>query len=459
MKSVFQVNLDRTGLLFVFLVVLVSLESFAEVSFRGLGENSKAYGVSADGTAVIGNLGRWKESEGWVYLGLSPCSVSKDGSIIVGKVAHENSEYHLYPYSYEAYFWKEGVGVELIGNPSGNRDTSAVDVSHDGSIIVGYSRRSQFSNSLSSFTNSFIYNMNSGEIENLCSLPGDSTASLALAVSGDGRIVLGTGNPDHTNVEKAVLWSENREIEMIINSCGLCSSSLRASSYDGSIVAGNDGFFVIMQKSYIWNRKDGIVYLGELPNRRWSEVNDISANGRVVVGVSFDDFEDDISFYWSEETGMVDLREMLVDTYNIDLDGWVLTEAVGISADCKVIVGNGTNPDGVQEGWKVSVDVDGDVDADGDVDLDDFVLLASQWQLEKLNWDIYPYGGDGIVNIIDWVVLSRRWNDDFDESDLTSFANEWLKKGAYNADIAPMPYGDGIVNLLDFELFCRNWLR
>jgi hypothetical protein len=47
---------------------------------------------------------------------------------------------------------------------------------------------------------------------------------------------------------------------------------------------------------------------------------------------------------------------VLVDRYGLDLAGWTLTEATGVSADGSVIVGNGTNPEGRFEAWIATLD-------------------------------------------------------------------------------------------------------
>ena len=56
------------------------------------------------------------------------------------------------------------------------------------------------------------------------------------------------------------------------------------------------------------------------------------------------------AFLWEAALGLVDLNQFL-PTLGIDLTGWTLTEATGISADGLTIVGNGVNPDGRIEAW------------------------------------------------------------------------------------------------------------
>jgi hypothetical protein len=64
---------------------------------------------------------------------------------------------------------------------------------------------------------------------------------------------------------------------------------------------------------------------------------DVSSDGSVVVGTSFA-FG---AFYWTEQTGMIRLQDLLVSLGVTNLDGWTLTRAEGISPDGRTIVGAG----------------------------------------------------------------------------------------------------------------------
>lgn len=92
------------------------------------------------------------------------------------------------------------------------------------------------------------------------------------------------------------------------------------------------------------------------------------------------------------------------------------------------------------------------------VDLLDFAVLADQWQLPELSWDIAPSGGDGIVDFLDWAVFADGWQDTTYMSDLVVFADQWLQSSAYCADIAPAPGGDGVFTMPDLIKFAENWL-
>ncbi len=93
------------------------------------------------------------------------------------------------------------------------------------------------------------------------------------------------------------------------------------------------------------------------------------------------------------------------------------------------------------------------------VEINDLAILCGQWLLEELGGDVWPEGGDGIVNFFDWAVFADQWQITVDFDDLADFAGQWLKRGVTVADIAPTPDGDGIVNMLDFAALADNWLE
>ena len=74
-----------------------------------------------------------------------------------------------------------------------------------------------------------------------------------------------------------------------------------------------------------------------------------SGDGSIVVGYS--DYQTGTAaFVWDETHGMRRLQDVLTGL-GLDLTGWTLQAANDISADGRVIVGSGTNPDGDTEAW------------------------------------------------------------------------------------------------------------
>jgi hypothetical protein len=79
---------------------------------------------------------------------------------------------------------------------------------------------------------------------------------------------------------------------------------------------------------------------------------------------------------------------------------------VGVGKADENIINGSTKPIPLQLRRRV-----GDFEPDGDVDFADLAVLATQWlkNYKRLSADIYPIGGDGVVNLLDFVVIAEHW--------------------------------------------------
>ena len=344
----------------------------AEATFMGLGDLpggdflSWPDGVSADGSVVVGlsqsdsglpcsggsceEAFRWTADGGIVGLGdllggtfsSRAFDVSADGSIVVGWGAvgppgdpdPSNSDF-------EGFRWTPSAGMENLGL------TWPVATSADGSVLVGR----DFFNRPSRWT------AETGWVQ---LLPGGWTAN---DVSADGSVIVGknTGFP-----VESFRWENGVASFLGDLPGGRYSSVARAVSADGLVVVGssNSGKNCdedrCTDEAYRW--EDGVMMgLGRTePQFSGSEALDVSADGSVIVGV----LRGFSAFIWDEANGMRSLQSVLIDDFGLDLTGWTLRTATGISADGLAIVGVGFNPDGLPEGWiavlppTVPVDID-----------------------------------------------------------------------------------------------------
>jgi hypothetical protein len=133
-------------------------------------------------------------------------------------------------------------------------------------------------------------------------------------------------------------------------------STAEAISADGTTIVGQS-----WGQAFRWQSGTGTVGLGLL-NPEGSQAYSIalatSADGGTVVGISSELIcnpfpncvEDDRAFVWTPRRGLIELSVEL-ESLGLDLTGWTLAEATGVSADGTVIVGRGINPSGKTEAW------------------------------------------------------------------------------------------------------------
>lgn len=307
-------------------------------------------GISADGLTVVGESWdaaniqpvRWTLAGGLETLGSLPggpgggsaFGVSGDGSVIVGQAGSTLP-------SGEAFRWTATGGMVGLGAPAGADGAAANGVSQDGATVVGW-----FSVGFNPFA--FRWTATQG-FTRINDIAGQDATSTALAIAADGGTTGGyAASPASLPVTQATLWAGSGATGLGALVPG-GNSEVRGLSADGSVAVGwtqtNLGL-----EAFRWTATGGMTSLGMLPNGiPFSFANAVSADGEIVVGRAEGESRTE-AFMWTADTGMVAISELLAAS-GIDLQGWILNEAVGVSADGLVIVGNGENANGDRVAW------------------------------------------------------------------------------------------------------------
>jgi probable HAF family extracellular repeat protein len=204
----------------------------AQTGFVGLGWNSVAVDVSADGSVIAGGPYIWSQVLGRTQLPLSTGhnGLTPDGSVVVG-----NTELKRMPAR-----WSAATGLQLLGDlPGGILGGLASGVSADGSVVVG------FSGSSNSSDEAFRWTADGGMIA-LGDLAGGDFRSLAIDVTADGSTIVGWSISDVG--EEAFYWQEGRgmrrlrdvlESDFRLDLSEWTLNHATAISRDGTFIVGN----------------------------------------------------------------------------------------------------------------------------------------------------------------------------------------------------------------------------
>ncbi len=165
--------------------------------------------------------------------------------------------------------------------------------------------------------------------------------SEAYAVSADGSVIVGYGTNVDGNKE-AFRWTQaDGMVGLGDLPDGFFSSIAYGISADGSVIVGQ-GNSADGPEAFRWTQVDGMVGLGDLPGGGFgSTALATSADGSVVVGYGTSTIGTE-AFYWTQAGGMKSLAEILTAN-GVDLTGWTLQRAEGVSADGSVVVGLAVN--------------------------------------------------------------------------------------------------------------------
>ena len=226
-----------------------------------LGYNySQLHGVSDDGRIVVGSSSidalryneaiKWTEGQGLVGLGDLPggihssfaMAVSGNGHTIVGSAADENSDV--------AVRWTESGGLERL--PGGELHV-AIGVSADGTVVIG----SSFANPL------FIVRRRTPGSTPIGDLPGGEVSNYPLDISADGTTVVGYSGSDIGG--EAYRWTrETGIVGLGLLPGGISGSRATGVNADGSVIVGTAGSGDSHEEGYIWNERDGMISIRRL---------------------------------------------------------------------------------------------------------------------------------------------------------------------------------------------------
>lgn len=310
----------------------------------GAAAGSYVVSLSSDGTAVTGqafppgsegtSVFRWTLGGGTQNLGNPPggdnaigTGISGDGSVIAGTEFRGGS--------ISAFRWTSGGGFQSIGSLEGNEAITS-GISADGSGIVGLG-------SVAGASRAFRWTSGGG-MQNLGVLPG-GTGSEATGISGDASVVVGVSDLS-AGGNRAFRWTSGGGMQNLGLLPGASDSIAYAVSGDGAAVTGISG-----GRAFRWTEGVGMQAIGTLPGQTISDGLALSDDGSAIVGGSGSGFGT-AAYLWTAEMGMVDLN-LYLPTLGIDLTGWTLEFANGISFDGRTIAGNGVF-NGESRGWVVT---------------------------------------------------------------------------------------------------------
>ena len=274
---------------------MVQLESLSEGTAR-------AFGVSADGSVVVG----WGVDNTW--QGIFPAR------------------------GLHALRWTQ-AGLERLGMLNGGLWAYATGVSADGLVTIGVAADGATANA----ERAFRWTRQAGMVS-LGTLNGGNF-SHARGANGDGSVIVGTAADGAAgNAERAFRWTPAGGM-VSLGTLGGASSQARRTTPDGSVVVGRSAIDGLgnVNRAFRWTQPGGMVNLGTLPGHLQSEATGVSADGSVIVGTSI--AVQPRGFRWTQSTGMQTIEDWLTASGAAISHGFQALSAGDVSADGSTVVG------------------------------------------------------------------------------------------------------------------------
>ena len=205
---------------------------------------------------------------------LSQLRVSADGSTVAVTAAPDSPPWHTQEMS---FLWTVETGLVGLGLNDHGLSVYARDVSGDGSLIVGRGYVPGPQHPSNPFAEAMYWTDSTGwtSFGFAANFPGSIGAN---GISDDGSTVIGAANPD-TGDQYQYRWSEATGMVPITDSLHYQEVDLNDVSADGSVIVGEcldrDGVFRLASEVCRWNEEGEATGLGHL-----KEGHDISSGNR-----------------------------------------------------------------------------------------------------------------------------------------------------------------------------------
>ncbi len=337
--SLFRVPVMRNIVVALGLAI-TSLTASAQVTITNLGVldgigNSAGGAISRDGSTVVGSSSsvaggrafRWTRTTGLQNLGLImdgpntysyAAGVNADGSVVVGSCTLPSNNYS----DWRGFRWDQSRGMtelEPYTSQSNHFYSAASAVTGDGQVAFGQTSNRDGTNAAK------------WDASGAVTLLSTASGSVATGCTADGAFAVGTAN------NQAIRWSANGNA-LALSITNATQAHARAISDSGLTIAGDCTVGGVTQ-AFRWNQSGGATRLGLLAGGDYSQAYGISADGSIIVGQAAVAFGKH-AFIWTQTTGMLDLNTYLTSV-GVDMTGWTLKYATGISSDGRSIVGTG----------------------------------------------------------------------------------------------------------------------
>lgn len=234
--------------------------------------------------------------------------------------------------------WTSAAGFQLLPFRAGGTYANGRGFSGDGFTLVGDS------DTLGNTARTATIWPSLGSPIALGALPGGTPdfsgyLSLATGASHDGSVAIGWSRS--AGGERGFRWTAAGGMENLGTLPSGTRSYANAVDATGTIIAGASDAGGAELVAFRWTLDAGMAPLGSIPGLRGSQAFGMSAAGDAVVGVAGITAAEQRAFLWRADLGMVSLQTLL-PSLGVDLTGWVLSEARGVSNGGSMIIGSGT---------------------------------------------------------------------------------------------------------------------
>ncbi len=222
--------------------------------------------------------------------------------------------------------------------PGTGNFATASGISAAGTRVVG-------TGGVGSLARAFLWDLSNPTVSlNLGVISGQTTSG-ARAISGDGTVVVGSSGP------LAFRWTSAGGMQSLGTPLpGQVWALGEAANTNGSVITGR--YSNGNELGYRWTAATGMVALPQSPGGSAAlRPRAVNGDGTVIIGQVVDNVAGFTAFVWTPSLG-TQLLPAHLSARGVNMTGWQITDATGISADGTAMCGNGFF-NGLPRGWVV----------------------------------------------------------------------------------------------------------
>lgn len=322
---------------------------------------SLAWGVSRDGSTVVGTSadGLGQAAVRWTNAGVQALdadasgtrpyaafAVSGDGRAVTG-ITGPGMRGYIWSQSPDASGHRTRVLPSLPA--AAFPMTRAHDIDDAGRFVVGYSHTPDSTPAAPRIQATYWDAHASPPVVRPL---GSTSASLpitnAIAVAGDGITIAGDARGPGSIVPFVISRGAPAITTLPLNFLST-TDAVGAISRDGRVVVGGVGGHAF--------RLGNALTLLDAPINGWTTfAQAVSDDGSTIVGwAQGPNIGDSLAVVWDGDGYARRLDHWLSTEHHVDLTGWLLVAATGVSGDGRTIVGYGINPEGRTQAYAVVI--------------------------------------------------------------------------------------------------------
>ena len=305
-------------------------------------ESATVTSISPDGSMAVGYIGRspgpvamkWNAAGGATNLGfanwITAETVSNAGGTIAGWDQSVDSNYR------DAYRWTSGTGKVSLGGIAGLQVDARYDIPHDitpdGSVIVGEGQTPVINGK-----RAFRWTTATGAVS--LGIPSGYLTTAASGVSADGNVIVGLAI-DSLGVGQAFRWTPGGGMQTLPAAPGGAQTNALGVSGDGLTTVGFLGGGPAGTNGFRWTQNGGYQLLPDYDlDGEFVWPRAVNSDGSVIVGEDTPGSQA-TAVVWinGQEHRVIDL----LNAAGANTTGWILGDAVDVSADGSTVVGTGS---------------------------------------------------------------------------------------------------------------------